>query len=83
MDRAGAGVCRGGGPGLQRHEPACAGEPGGLRFLVHDSSLAFTNARGRVAEVTNVQVAGTWDVWTGRYELAESGRISGGWMCGR
>ena len=42
-------------------------------FLRYDSSLAFTNARGRVAEVTNVQVAGTWDVWTGRYELAKSG----------
>jgi len=42
-------------------------------FLRYDSSLAFTNAQGRVAEVTNVQVAGTWDVWTGRYGLAKSG----------
>ena len=41
-------------------------------WLQYDTSIPFTNAKKKVAAVTNVQVAGTWDVWTGRYAMAQS-----------
>ena len=42
-------------------------------FLRYDSSAPFTNAQKQVVAVTNVAIAGTWNSWTGRNELAQTG----------
>lgn len=61
------------------NRPALGGER--TPYLRFDSSAAVTSpAPARLlrrpaprAPVTNVQVAGSWDVWTGRYDLAKTG----------
>ncbi|MDD2240911.1 MAG: alpha-amylase family glycosyl hydrolase [Kiritimatiellae bacterium] len=42
-------------------------------WLRYDASQPFTNAQKKVVAVTNVQVAGTWDIWTGRTAMVQSG----------
>ena len=42
-------------------------------FLRYDSSAPFTNQQKRVVAVTNMAVAGSWDSWTGRYEMVRAG----------
>ena len=44
-------------------------------FLRYDSSAPFTNQQKRVVAVTNMAVAGSWDSWTGRYEMATAAEL--------
>ena len=66
-----------GGVSSATNRPALGGERSAI--LQFDSSVRFPVERGagrlrRAGPVTNVQVAGSWNVWTGRHEMVRAGR---------